>query len=114
MEEYLTYKSSSIKARTLQYYEQTYGKWIQPKLGKKYLTSVTANDLQSIVNYMLQEGMAPRTTQSIKQVTRPLFKYFADKGLINGNPAALIQIPKYDNTVQLTINEEQTHHYTKR
>ena len=105
MEEYLAYKGSSIKKRTLEYYQQTYGKWIKPKLGKKPLQDVTASDLQSIVNAMLKEGMAPRTTQSIKQIMRPLLKYFADKGFINGNPAALIQIPKFDNTVQLTLSE---------
>ena len=107
MDEYLKYKGSSIKELTLAYYKQTYGKWIKPKLGKKVLTSVTANDLQSIVNSMLKKGMAPRTTQSIKQIMRPLFKYYADKGVINGNPAALIQIPKFDNTVQLSLTEEE-------
>jgi len=107
MEEYLNYKGSSIKELTLAYYKQTYGKWIKPKLGKKVLTSVTANDLQSIVNSMLKKGMAPRTTQSIKQIMRPLFKYYADKGIISGNPAALIKIPKFDNTVQLSLTEEE-------
>lgn len=105
MNEYLNYKSSSLKPRTKEYYEQTYGKWIKPKLGKKILKSITANDLQSIVNSMLKKKMAPRTTQSIKQIMRPLFKYYADKGLIHGNPAALIQIPRFDNTVQLSLNE---------
>ncbi len=107
MEEYLSYKGSSIKNLTLAYYKQTYGKWIKPKLGKKVLTNVTANDLQAIVNSMLKQGMAPRTTQSIKQIMRPLFKYYANKGVINGNPAALIQIPKFDNTVQLTLTDEE-------
>jgi site-specific recombinase XerD len=107
MKEYLNYKGSSIKELTLAYYKQTYGKWIKPKLGKKILTRVTANDLQLIVNSMLKKGMAPRTSQSIKQIMRPLFKYYADKGVINGNPAALIQIPKFDNTVQLTLTEEE-------
>jgi len=107
MEEYLSYKGSSIKELTLAYYKQTYGKWIRPKLGKKVLTNVTANDLQSIVNSMLKKGMAPRTTQSIKQIMRPLFKYYADKGVINGNPAALIKIPKFDNTVQLSLTEDE-------
>ena len=107
MEEYLTYKGSSIKELTLAYYQQTYGKWIKPKLGKKILTNVTASDLQSIVNAMLKQGMAPRTAQSIKQVMRPLFKYYADKGVIHGNPAALIKIPKFDNTVQLSLTEEE-------
>jgi integrase len=107
MKEYLNYKGSSLKPLTLKYYEQTYGKWIKPKLGKKVLTNITLNDLQSIVNTMLKKGMAPRTTQSIKQIMRPLFKYFADKGLLQGNPAALIQIPKFDNTVQLSITDEE-------
>ena len=107
MGEYLAYKGTSIKELTLAYYKQTYGKWIKPKLGKKILTSVTANDLQVIVNSMLKQGMAPRTTQSIKQIMRPLFKHYADKGLIQGNPAALIQIPKFDNTVQLSLTEEE-------
>ena len=107
MDEYLTYKGSSIKELTLQYYKQTYGKWIRPKLGNKILKNITTNDLQSIVNAMLKQGMAPRTTQSIKQIMRPLLKYFADKGIINGNPAALIQIPKFDNIVQLSLSEEE-------
>jgi len=105
MNEYLNYKGSSIKPRTKEYYEQTYGKWIKPKLGKSILKDITVKDLQSIVNTMLKQNMAPRTTQSIKQIMRPLFKYYADKGIINGNPAALIQIPKFDNTVQVTLGK---------
>lgn len=56
---------------------------------------------------MLEKGMAPRTTESIKQIMRPLFKYYANKGLIVGNPAALIQIPKFDNTVQLSLGKKE-------
>jgi len=105
MSEYLSYKGSAIKPRTKEYYEQTYGKWIKPKLGKSVLKDITVKDLQSIVNTMLKQNMAPRTTQSIKQIMRPLFKYFADKGIINGNPASLIQIPKFDNTVQVNLSK---------
>ena len=105
MNEYLSYKGSAIKPRTKEYYEQTYGKWIKPKLGKHILRDITVKDLQAIVNMMLKQKMAPRTTQSIKQIMRPLFKYYADKGIINGNPAALIQIPKFDNTVQVTLSK---------
>jgi len=105
MNEYLSYKGSAIKPRTKEYYEQTYGKWIKPKLGKRILRNITVKDLQAIVNMMLKQKMAPRTTQSIKQIMRPLFKYYADKGIINGNPAALIQIPKFDNTVQVTLSK---------
>jgi len=93
--EYLSHKSMSLKKRTLEYYQQTYRKWIQPKLGNNVLTNITTADLQSIVNSMLKQNMAPRTAQSIKQIMRPLFKYYRDKGLIHGNPAALIQIPKF-------------------
>ncbi len=105
MNEYLSYKSLAIKPRTKEYYEQIYGKWIKPKLGKHILRDITVKDLQAIVNMMLKQNMAPRTTQSIKQIMRPLFKYYADKGIINGNPAALIQIPKFDNTVQVTLSK---------
>ena len=108
MKEYLDYKGSSLKKLTLEYYQQTYGKWIKPKLGKKFLKDVTAKELQSIVNAMLKQGMAPRTSQSIKQIMRPLFKHFADKGIVEGNPASLIKIPKFDNTVQLTISKNDT------
>ena len=107
MKEYLNYKSGLIKEFTLQSYEQIYRKWVKPKLGNKILKNVTANELQSIVNSMLEKGMAPRTTESIKQIMRPLFKYYANKGLIVGNPATLIQIPKFDNTVQLSLSEKE-------
>ena len=107
MEEFLNYKRGLVKAFTIQSYEQIYKKWIKSKLGNKIIKDVTVNDLQHIVNGMLQKGMAPRTTESIKQIMRPLFKYYANKGLIQGNPAALIQIPKYDNTVQLSLSKEE-------
>jgi len=97
MNEFLEFKKPSLKQRTYEYYEQTYNKWIKPKLGKKILKEITSNDLQLIANDILQKNMAPRTAQSIKQITRPLFKYFRDKGIISGNPATLIQLPKFDN-----------------
>ncbi len=105
MQEYLSYKDSAIKPRTQEYYEQTYKKWIKPKLGNRILKTITPKELQSIVNYMLKQGVAPRTAQSIKQVLRLLFKHYADKGIINGNPASLIQIPKFDNTVHISLSE---------
>ena len=107
MDEYLNYKSASIKPLTLAYYEQTYQKWIKPKLGQSLLKNITSSHLQSIVNSMLKQGMAPRTAQSVKQIMRPMLKYFANKGVITGNPAALIQLPKFDNTVQLSLNDEE-------
>jgi integrase len=107
MSEYLNFKRSSLKPRTYEYYEQTYKKWIKPKLGKRVLKTITTNDLQSIINNMLKISVAPRTAHSIKQITRPLFKYFTDKAVTKGNPASLLQLPKYDNTVQLSITQEE-------
>jgi integrase len=107
MNEFLEFKKPSLKQRTYEYYEQTYNKWIKPKLGKKILKEITSNDLQLIANDILQKNMAPRTAQSIKQITRPLFKYFRDKGIISGNPATLIQLPKFDNTINVSLTQDE-------
>lgn len=63
--------------------------------------------LQKIVNKMLDEGMSPRTSKSVKEALRPMFKLYVLDGTLKSNPATLIQIPKFDNQVNVELDDEK-------
>ncbi len=77
------------------------------KLAKTPITHIAAADLQKIVNQMLDERMSPRTSKSIKEALRPMFKPYVLDGALKSNPAILIQIPKFDNQVNAGLSDEK-------
>ena len=106
-DEYLQQKSSSLDANNIYSMRKTYDKWIAQNIGDLNITEIITTDIQNIVNSMLRQGLAPRTTLSIKQILRPLFNYAIENGLIENNPALKVSIPKFDNTVNFDLSEQQ-------
>ncbi len=51
--------------------------------------------------------MSPRTAKSAKETLRPLFKQFVFEGIMQVNPAELIQIPKFNNEVSINLPEKK-------
>ena len=56
---------------------------------------------------MLELGMAPRSSKSIKEALRPLFKYYVANGTLKSNPAIFIQIPKFNNEVSIELSDDK-------
>lgn len=84
-------------------------KWIlsKPTLARASINKVTAKQLQNIVNEILELGMSPRTAKSVKETLRPLFKQFVLQGVMQVNPAELIQIPKFNNEISIDLSDNK-------
>ena len=108
-EEYVELKRNQLSPNTINCYILVANKWIfsDDKLSKAPITQVTTRRLQDIVNKMLDMGMAPRSSKSIKEALRPLFKYYIAKGVLKSNPAVFIQIPKFNNEVSIELSNEK-------
>ena len=109
-EEYIDMKKNQLSHNTLVSYTTFMNKWIFSKsdLAKTSIDKLTTKKLQSIVNEILDAGMSPRTAKSIKEMFRPLLKRYVLEGMLGMNPAELIQIPKFDNEVNVDLSEEKT------
>ncbi len=102
---YMIFKGSSLSTRSIYTNQKTYDKWIKDKIGDMEISKITTFDIQPIINKMLQQGLAPRTAQSIKQILRPVFNYAIDLELCNKNPAIKINLPKFDNTIDFQLTD---------
>lgn len=105
--DYLEVKSKSLSKNNLYNTNKTYLKWIKPAIGKLEIKKITAIDIQIIINKMLKIGKAPRTAQSIKQITRAVFNYAIDQDIVAINPAVKVDIPSFDNSVNFELSKEK-------
>lgn len=90
-----------------------YDKWIKKELGNINFEKIKTLDFQNIVNHILnsinpktKKPFAPRTAQSVQQQMRALYNYFLKQEIIEKNPAINIVIPKFDNTVNFDLSNE--------
>jgi integrase len=109
-EEFMDMKKNQLSSNTLVSYKTFANKWIlsQPELAKAPIDKVTTRKLQSIVNEILDSGKSPRTAKSLKETLRPMFKRHVLEGRLKSNPADLIQIPKFDNQMNIELTDEKT------
>lgn len=109
-EDFVEIKKNQLSPNTLVSYTTFINKWIlsKPILAKTSIDKVTTKQLQSIVNNILEQGKSPRTAKSVKETLRPMFKQYVLAGTLRSNPADLIQIPKFDNEVNVDLSDEKT------
>jgi len=108
-EDYVEMKKNQLSANTLVSYTTFMNKWIlsKPTLAKASVNKITVKQLQKVVNEILELGMSPRTAKSVKETLRPLFKQYVLQGIMQVNPAELIQIPKFNNEISIDLPEEK-------
>ena len=106
---YMAMKKNQLSANTLASYNLFTQKWLlsDSNLAKKPITHITTEMLQNIVNKMLDMGKSPRTSQSVKETLRPMFNLYVLDGTLKTNPATLIQIPKFDNKINVELDENK-------
>ena len=108
-EEFVEMKKHQLSPHTIQSYSTFVNKWVlsNPTLANTSIDKVTTKKLQSIANKILESGMSPRTSKSLKETLRPMFKQFVLEGVLKLNPADLIKIPKFNNEVTVDLSEEK-------
>ncbi len=101
-------QKTNIKPRTRDYYNQHFDKHIREAIGHKRLKDVSVYDLRNIIATMQRDGLSDRTQLSTKQVLRPMFLYYINKGIIQANPATMLdEVKTPDNEVEITLSTDQ-------
>ncbi len=105
--DYIKLKSHSLSKENIYSTTKTYDKWIKNTIGEMAIDKINVTDIQYIVNDMLSQGLAPRTSQSIKQILRPIFNHAINLDLLIKNPTLKVNIPKFDNVVKFELSNIQ-------
>jgi len=105
--EFMKFKGKSISDKNHVVQNSYHSKHIEKTLGTKNISSISTNDFQIIINQMLTKGYKPATVKYIKSIYRPCFKYAMERGYIETNPAINIKIPKFDNTVDVYLTDDE-------
>jgi len=85
-----------------------YRKWLKKPIGNKKFSQITTHMLQTVVNKMLKEGLAPSTADDIRKVFSKLFKMAMKKKWIDESPMEDVIFPEYDNKRDFTLSPEQS------
>ncbi len=85
-----------------------YNKWLKKPIGNKKFSQITTHMLQTVVNKMLKEGLAPSTADDIRKVFSKLFKMAIKKRWIDESPMEDVIFPEYDNKRDFTLSPEQS------
>ena len=85
-----------------------YSKWLKKPIGNKKFSQITTHMLQTVVNKMLKEGLAPSTADDIRKVFSKLFKMAIKKRWIYESPMEDVIFPEYDNKRDFTLSPEQS------
>lgn len=109
-EEYLEYRKATISHSWHYNSHINYNKYLKNEIGHKLPQTVTASDIQKIVNAMLESGKAPQTAKQIKEIVTAFYKYLPNLGVKEiDNIGKLVKIPKFDNTRHVELTDEQIH-----
>ncbi len=85
-----------------------YSKWLKKPIGNKKFSQITTHMIQTVVNKMLKEGLAPSTADDIRKVFSKLFKMAMKKKWIDESPMEDVIFPEYDNKRDFTLSPEQS------
>jgi len=79
-----------------------YKNHISPAIGHLKADTIKRHMIQKIVDDMLNKGYKPKTAKDVKDTLSAFFKYYDLP-----NPAARVDIPKFDNSVQFDLTIEE-------
>lgn len=105
-DEWIEYRKSIISLKHYQVTKYCFNAEIRTVIGDLKANSVTTKKIQHIINTILDNGKAPRTAKTIKDILSPLFEYGIKNNYCECNPAKDAEIPKFDNQIYFTIESE--------
>lgn len=86
--------ASDIKLSTIKNYEKIIKNNIKPKLGNRYLTSITNQDIQELITELYDSGTSPNSLVNIRGVLTKSFRYAVIQRMLTTSPIVEINIPK--------------------
>ena len=107
--EYLVLRKNSLSKTYIYANEKNYNKYLKNRIGNMNSKDVTTAKVQQIINEILDSGKAPQTAKAIKEIVVEFYKFLPEIGIQNiENICRTIKIPKFDNTRNIELTDEQT------
>ena len=118
LDRWLEQMSLTLRPDTLKRYRGDIGRHVKPRLGRKKLTQLTAEDLRDLYRELQDRGriaprpgqslgLSPTTVHGIHAVLHQALQAAADQGLMPNNPAKQVDPPKITHKPMKILNEEQ-------
>ena len=103
------YKKNTVKAGTYENYMNYYQYYVQKKIGKKKMCDVTVDDIQSIYNWMNDNGYKKSTDKVVGAALGGCFKKAYQNRMIVFNPVPVAEIPSCEERIPKHVfsKEEQ-------
>ena len=111
------YVKGTIRESTLEGYRRDITNHVIPYLGEKPLRKVTAADLRSLYEKLLERGrkkggnhevgLSPTTVRSIHNIIHHALRTAAENGLLPSNPADAVTPPKAVSQAKKILNHDQ-------
>lgn len=102
------YKRLSVRETSFNNYQNLYNCYVQPTLGKRYLTQIRPHDIQQLFGTMFQKGLSVGTITSVKALLSALFETAVQNDLVRKNICAGVKVPvaEVEEPRVLTIDEQ--------
>ena len=118
LELWLEQLSASVRPRTVESYRNDMKNHVEPYLGEKMLTQITASDLRKLYDHLQRKGrMRPRpgqrrglssnTVHNIHATLHHALKTATEQGLIPRNPADDVDAPKVIRKQMMILTDAQ-------
>ena len=92
--------ATDIKPSTIKSYEKIIKNKIKPKLGNRYLTNITNQDIQELITELFDSGTSPNSLVNIRGILTKSFRYAVIQRMLAINPIVEVIIPKNRKPLQ--------------
>ena len=107
----ITSAAPRLRETTLESYTWLLERYIRLPLGKVMLHRLTPAKIQAVTADMQYQGLSPRTIKYAHSVLRSALDQAVKWGLINTNPADVVDLPKQEKRETKTMNEEEAQRF---
>ncbi|MCK9492460.1 MAG: site-specific integrase [Sulfurimonas sp.] len=106
-DEYIESVKQAQTVATIETKEYYFKKHIKSKLGTRYIADIIPGEIQKIINEMLKNGYAPQTAKHLNNIVKATLNYAIRMKYIDSNIADNVELPKFDNTVEYTLTNDE-------
>ncbi len=102
-----------LKERTYNDYTDVLRRHVRSELGSIKLVNLRPLDIQSLYSKLTEKGAGPRVVRYVHAVLSSALKQAVQWGLLNRNPATLVQLPKQKRREMRAMNQDEISRFLK-
>ena len=108
LDTWLKVKRQTVKARTLEIYDDIATRMLRPVLGNKRLAGINASDIQNLYLSFSEQGYGGRTIELLHVVLVNVFRYAMKWDLLRRNPMNAVDRPRHVKQEMKAMSAEQS------